>query len=322
MTSPSKKIILLVVVLALLGGLVFLLRSAKTIKYTAPATSVSFDESPLLAKDSDGDGLKDWEEELWKTDPTVADTDGDKTPDGQEIKSGRDPLVAGPNDKLDLDTIENKINTETENDLSDTTKFSRELFLKIIAAKKSNTPPTEEELATLLKTTIASEIQTRKKQEFSEGDFVLETAETPEKIRKYGNEIAFILTEESPVPLEHELIIVDRAQTKNDPDELKKLIPLIAQYEKIKTGLLKTVVPASGASIHVELTNAVSGMIYSLTALQFILTDPIKSLPGVSAYANNSQNFIAVTKKFKNYFTVSNVTFEQTDDGFNFFDEL
>ncbi len=48
--------------------------------------------------DSDNDGLKDWEENLYKTDPCNPDTDGDGYLDGEEINSGHNPLVKGPND--------------------------------------------------------------------------------------------------------------------------------------------------------------------------------------------------------------------------------
>ena len=52
----------------------------------------------LGANDSDHDGLKDWEEEIYQTDPAKQDTDGDGTPDGDEVAANRDPVVAGPND--------------------------------------------------------------------------------------------------------------------------------------------------------------------------------------------------------------------------------
>ena len=47
----------------------------------------------LLNKDTDNDGLKDWEEILWKTDPNNPDTDGDKTTDGEEIKLNRNLII-------------------------------------------------------------------------------------------------------------------------------------------------------------------------------------------------------------------------------------
>jgi len=54
--------------------------------------------------DSDGDGLLDWEESLWGTDPLKYDTDDDGTSDKNEIDTNRDPLVAGPDDQnIDLE---------------------------------------------------------------------------------------------------------------------------------------------------------------------------------------------------------------------------
>jgi hypothetical protein len=53
-------------------------------------------------KDSDNDGLRDWEENLYKTDPLNPDTDADGYLDGEEINSGHNPSIKGPNDKLDF----------------------------------------------------------------------------------------------------------------------------------------------------------------------------------------------------------------------------
>lgn len=53
-----------------------------------------------LSQDSDNDGLKDWEEPLYKTDAQNQDTDGDGTNDGEEIKQNRDPLKKGADDKI------------------------------------------------------------------------------------------------------------------------------------------------------------------------------------------------------------------------------
>ncbi|MEK7502815.1 MAG: hypothetical protein AAB556_00015, partial [Patescibacteria group bacterium] len=60
----------------------------------SPTASIEAD------KDTDNDGLKDWEEQLWTTNPTLTDTDGDGTKDGDEVKAGRNPKIAGA-DKLE-----------------------------------------------------------------------------------------------------------------------------------------------------------------------------------------------------------------------------
>jgi len=51
-------------------------------------------------KDTDNDGLKDWEENLYKTDLLNPDTDADGYLDGEEINSGHNPLAKGPGDEL------------------------------------------------------------------------------------------------------------------------------------------------------------------------------------------------------------------------------
>ena len=59
-------------------------------KIAASSTPISFD--------ADSDGLLDWEEALWGTNPKLADSDHDGTPDGEEVRLKRDPKKAGPND--------------------------------------------------------------------------------------------------------------------------------------------------------------------------------------------------------------------------------
>ncbi|MDD2753259.1 MAG: hypothetical protein PHT44_01495 [Candidatus Portnoybacteria bacterium] len=52
-------------------------------------------------KDSDNDGLKDWQEiQIYQSNPCKADTDGDGYLDGEEIASGYDPIKKAPGDEL------------------------------------------------------------------------------------------------------------------------------------------------------------------------------------------------------------------------------
>lgn len=57
------------------------------------------DEMPTT-DDTDNDGLKDWEEVLWGTDPNNPDSDSDGMNDGDEVGNDRNPTIAGPNDNL------------------------------------------------------------------------------------------------------------------------------------------------------------------------------------------------------------------------------
>lgn len=51
--------------------------------------------------DPDNDGLKNWEEDMYKTDPRDPDTDNDGYMDGEEVLSGYNPTIPSPNDALE-----------------------------------------------------------------------------------------------------------------------------------------------------------------------------------------------------------------------------
>lgn len=51
-------------------------------------------------KDSDKDGLADWLEVTWKTDPCKPDTDSDGYLDGEEVSSGYNPTIPAPDDEI------------------------------------------------------------------------------------------------------------------------------------------------------------------------------------------------------------------------------
>ena len=102
--------------------------------------------APSIETDSDNDGLPDWKEALYGTDPHNPDTDGDGTNDGDEIAQGRDPLKANtapkgqkPNDYISPEVIaKNKQIVDDYQALSETDKFSRNLISNIIAAQPQN----------------------------------------------------------------------------------------------------------------------------------------------------------------------------------------
>lgn len=321
MAKPSKKIIIVVVLVVVIAVIVALLNISPKAVYTAPTADTATTTS-ALAIDSDNDGLKDWEEALWKTDPHNPDTDGDGTPDGLEIKLGRNPLIPGPNDKLDTETVDSKVNSQTEKDLSETDKFSRELFVKIIAASQADNPPTETDFQNFLNGTIKNQVDTQKVKTYIAGDFQVDIEETPEKIKAYGNAIATILKTPPPQKLTYEIDVVDKADADKNPAELKKLDGNIAAYNLIVTKLLGLTVPKSALEIHLALANAASAMSWSITGLQYILTDPVKAVPGVASYSDNFQNFFTALHAFRGYFDNGNITFDPTDAGYHFFDGL
>jgi len=101
----SKKISTLVVIFVLLigisigGYLVLQSRFSKANSLEQLALDLNKQE---IINDHDYDGLADWEEELYGTDPNNPDTDGDGYLDGEEVASGYNPAKKAPNDKFPI----------------------------------------------------------------------------------------------------------------------------------------------------------------------------------------------------------------------------
>lgn len=111
--NPSRKVSLLVAILILLAG-VFLggylvLKSGKVsagqlddiLKGGPIVPAICEPNTADANKDSDNDGLKDWQEiQIYQSDPCKTDSDGDGYLDGEEVTSGYNPVIKAPGDEL------------------------------------------------------------------------------------------------------------------------------------------------------------------------------------------------------------------------------
>ena len=146
---PSKNflIALSVAVIVVVVSIIFVYWKPSVTKYTndnlVADSNVSSSTINSLNIDSDNDGLPDWKENLYGTDPHNSDTDGDGTPDGQEVAENRDPLKANtapkgqePNDKIDPTIIaDNQKIFDDYEKLNATEKLARDLVSNVIASQ-------------------------------------------------------------------------------------------------------------------------------------------------------------------------------------------
>ena len=104
---PSKKLVLSFTILAvlLLGSFAVSELFNKDAYFGENNIKVAELRGSFSEKDTDGDGLMDWEESLWNTDINKSDTDGDGTNDNDEIIQKRNPAIAGPDDLLPEDIV-------------------------------------------------------------------------------------------------------------------------------------------------------------------------------------------------------------------------
>jgi len=98
---PSKKIVTLMIVIILVGGFWLFLNKNSNLKNKNLAginvlKNLLLGEAHFEYTDSDNDGLLDWEEKLFGTDPQNPDSNGDGTLDGEEFASLNYTLNTAP----------------------------------------------------------------------------------------------------------------------------------------------------------------------------------------------------------------------------------
>lgn len=104
MLNERRKNIVVPVVLLLgifIGGVVVLRTQGIGAQVLTEGKKMLFPIASEPDADADNDGLKNWEEEVYKTDPRNPDTDGDGYLDGEEVASGYNPAIPAPNDALE-----------------------------------------------------------------------------------------------------------------------------------------------------------------------------------------------------------------------------
>mgnify|MGYP001567058144 FL=1 len=112
----------------------------------------------ILDIDSDDDGLKDWEETLWKLDPNNPDTDKNGVSDAEEVKKKMTEIdTKSETEESNKDGVEGEsYTTGTETDI-----LSKKLFAEYMNLKKSGNF-NEESVTATVNNLVAEEIQNKK----------------------------------------------------------------------------------------------------------------------------------------------------------------
>ncbi len=317
----NKKIVLITLsFLVFLTGVLFLINSSfnplnstivfekKLVKNTTKVNIVS------LEKDTDGDGLKDWEEALWKTDPNNPDTDGDGTPDGEEVREERDPLKPGPNDKI-KDEVKFPIKTNYENKTTMTNAMTEDLFLNYINLKNGSELDSKSK-ANLINS-IANKISKKDNLKIYTSKDLKIIPDSYVNLKNYGNEIAtiFLKYTQNPKADYNVVNILNKIITTKDNKYYSELEPSILAYKDISKKLLGVSTPKSSAVVHLAMINIYETIATSLEDIVKSPNDSLRGLIGVSRYNQQIKQVQIVIKDLSNFFIKNKIVFAENEPG-------
>jgi hypothetical protein len=265
--------------------------------------------------DSDGDGLMDWEERLWGTDPYNPDTDGDGTSDGDEVRLGRHPLIPGPNDLIsDLSLSKSPSIRSLAQDarLNLSSAFGRSIFSTFLSTKKGNDIVDEAEALRIL---LAEKLPPSRA--FTEEDLTISVLSNKEVYKNYANSVATILL--SQAEAESELAIFATAVEKNNKEEIKKLKIVTAKMSAMVDDLVETRVPSTAARAHLEFINALESTRYDIDGMALYFDDPMISFLALNSYKNSFDTTTRRLETLKEIVVASGAVFSPEEAGYKIF---
>jgi len=306
--KSSKKINVIVVVLVLLMGILIggylVLHSNFSTATVAEQISKILEQGkePVTGckpnpddknKDSDNDGLMDWQEVTWKTNPCVPDTDKDGYLDGEEVSSGYSPTIQAPNDALpDRDTssprgLPSNLTQALAQSLND--KITNgEMGMITDASELTAINTSNQVINQAMQEIVARSIQEFSLSNIPDKEIIISPDNRQVAIQNYAGEVARTIdTWAEKTAIDQGAVFVSEAdifyyalQTK-DFSEVEKNIVF---YKNISEEIKKIPVPSDLKEIHKEQIGIFQVMSNIYQAIRGIDIDPLKTNLALEQY--------------------------------------
>lgn len=302
---PSRKIIYLlsgIICLFILIGLFSFSPAVKAVKNIRDILGDKENSAATLGafdKDTDGDGLQDWQEALWKTDPKNKDTDGDGTNDGDEAAEGRDPIVHGPDDKMTR-SLNFVLSSEGELGVGDPDNMSEQMARDILTQllAQDNSELDNETQNKIINNTIANLRPESIPNRFNLRDVKVLKETNKDSLIKFGN--AVVSAQEK------------MASSLNPNGEVEQVISV---YGVMVDDLAKIEVPNDMVMPYLSLINNYNTLKELLLEISVSDDDPFKSLLSLSSFQDMIAKNEVIYKQFGSYFKKNGIIWNKNEPG-------
>ncbi|MEK7515601.1 MAG: thrombospondin type 3 repeat-containing protein, partial [Patescibacteria group bacterium] len=224
-------------------------------------------ESALLkaiaTKDSDGDGLTDWEEALYGTSPNITDTFNLGMTDSEAVTKG---LIV-PKAIADISLATSSVASMPadgslppppgEGTLTDT--FAKSFFTLYISAKQANggTDLSEADMQNIASEAISSlSSAVIMAPDFKSAKDLKISGSGADTLKEFAVNAEAVLLKNTSTALKSELLYLIDAVENNDTDALAHIASIAKAYRDSAAGLAALSIPAELAESHLALINA------------------------------------------------------------------
>ena len=257
----------------------------------APATETRALNQGLTQIDSDSDGLYDWEEQLWGSDPKRKDTDSDGTTDGDEVTSGRNPTISGPDDTVREAPAPVYGSASSTENATLTNDAALQLFSGYLALRQEGdlAPEDVEQLVTGVINDTGGVLQAK---QYTLSELTLLDSADRRTVTDYGAAIQAILTKAESVT-ENEFVVMQRMLTTGTDEGQTTLAHSSELYASLAAELLALPVPVAVQGEHLVLVNGYSELSRITSSMANFRNDIMATMLQMRAYAPTTNGMIA-----------------------------
>ena len=293
----------------------------------APARVEASTESALLqaiaTKDSDNDGLPDWAEALYGTDPHNPDTRGLSMTDGEAVAKGL--VVPSAITDVSADTIPAGTIIDpalppvpAENTL--TAAFAKSFFtIYMDALERTGGNLSESDMSDVANQALASLTNTVvRAPDFKSPRDIGVLGSGPEAMRQFAASAEAVLTAYKTQSTESELAYLNRVVTEGDDSALANITALAKAYRVGAAGIAALPVPREVAPEDLTLVNALARLSEVTNDFALVNTDPLATMLALQQYPQVMLDVVNAFGRIADAYQAAGVTLAPGTPGASF----
>jgi len=267
---PSKKftsIILIIIVFIsiffVIKGVIYLFKN-KNPKNNEPA-KITIGE--VIQKDSNSNGIADWEEYLWGLDPAKNGSENKEF-----ILAKKATLAQNENDLLG-----NGANTVTENDL-----LSREFFAAIVSLQQTGS--LDQEAMKTMADAIGENVKNEEITDVYTSNMMSIVGDSTSTNSKYQEDLSTLVSKYADADIGKELTFIIQGLNNKDPSALYAAKTVAIAYQDFSKEFIKIPVPRNIANLHLSIANNYIKTGQTINELTTMLGDPLGGMKSMLNY--------------------------------------
>lgn len=307
----------------IIGSAYFLARDVES-----PRPAGAAMESALLReiaiRDSDGDGLADWEEALYGTNPRIVDSFNLGMTDGEAVARG---LIV-PRSIADIKMTPQSTISYDEYGLPPppaegtlTATFAKNFFTLYLAAKEANRGAnlTEDEMASIANEAInALSSSIVPSADFKTVEDIKISGSGAKAMLEFAKNAEAVLQNNKTEALKSELLYLQDVVQNNDEKAIVHILSIAKGYRNVAVGLSALATPAELVTAHLALINSTMRISQITSDFARVNTDPLASILALQQYPQAVLKLSSAFVEIGTIYANSGVSFQKGKPGASF----